>query len=89
MICSEDTLDGLEAVEHQDVTISMKKPNSKDALFLSIDGKAFNYVWDCEENKMFIPCKHPELAKLSSYLFAQVLGVSSKEEYAKLLVKEV
>lgn len=89
LICSEDTLDGLEAVEHQDVTISMKKPNSKDALFLSIDGKAFNYVWDCEENKMFIPCKHPELAKLSSYLFAQVLGVSSKEEYAKLLVKEV
>ena len=88
-ICTEKTLDFLETVEHSDVIISSNKPKDvgKDNIFLSIEGKGMKYIWDCEENKMFLPCVHADLSKLSAYLFTNTLGVSSKEEFLKMLQK--
>lgn len=91
LICGEDTLDYLEALEHFDVTISTHKPskkNDKNEIFLSADGKTFGYVWDCEEAKMFVPCKNAELVKLANHLFSAVLGVSG-EEFSKTIAREV
>lgn len=88
MVCDETVIDNLENIEHTDVTISAQKPKTKGETFLSIESKGFKYIWDCEENKRFIPCQHPDLVRLNSYLFAQVLGVS-KEEYASIIAKDV
>lgn len=88
MVCDEKTLDCLEEMEFSDVTISAQKPKAKGETFLSIEAKGMKYIWDCEENKRFIPCKHPDLVRLNSYLFAQILGVS-KEEYANIVAKDV
>lgn len=88
LICTEDVLDNIDGIEHQEVTISTHRPSGKSELFLTVEGKAFGYVWDCEENKMFVPCKNAELVKLGSFLFSQVLGIT-KEEFSKMLVKEV
>lgn len=88
LICTEDVLDSIDGVEHQEVTISTHRPTGKSELFLTVEGKAFGYVWDCEENKMFMPCKNAELVKLSSFLFSQVLGIT-KEEFSKMIVKEI
>ena len=88
LICSDDVLDCLEGVEHSEITISAQKPKDKKENFLSVEGKAFAYVWECEENKMFMPCKHPELAKICNSLFSSVLGVAG-EEFSKIIVKEV
>lgn len=86
-ICTEDVLSVLESVDHLEVLISTNKSNEKTT-FLPMDSKTLGYVWNCEENKYFLPCKQPELVKLNAYLFSQVLGIS-KEEFAKLIVKEV
>lgn len=88
MICTEDVLENIEELEHQDVTISIRKPSGKGALYLSADSKSFGYVWDCEENKRFIGCKHSDLVKLSSYLFASTLSISV-EEYNKTIQRDV
>lgn len=91
LVCGEDVIDYLENLEHSDVTISTRKPKSKeskDDIFLTADGKIFGYVWDCEEAKRFIPCGSPDLVKLCSHLFSQTLGVSA-EEMPKVIGKEV
>ena len=93
LVCGEDTLDYLEAVEHSDVTISTSKPakkgeKDKSAIFLTIDGKSLSYVWECEEQKMFVPCKNTELTKLSFHLFGNIFGLSS-EDFGKTIVREV
>lgn len=91
LVCGEDVIDYLENLEHSDVTISTRKPKSKeskDDVFLTADGKIFGYVWDCEEAKRFIPCGSPDLVKLCSHLFSQTLGVSA-EEMPKVIGKEV
>ena len=92
MICDETNLDYLEAIEHLDVTISTQKPKKEKGeksagAYLAVDSKSFAYIWECEESKMFVPCKHPELTKLSAYLFASVIGISP-DEYAKTIVRE-
>ena len=89
MVCDDVTLDIMETVEHLDVTISSKKPKEKNETFISIEGKGMKYIWDCEENRHFIPCNHPDIARISAFLFTNVLGLSSKDEYMKMLQKEV
>lgn len=88
MICTEDVLENIEDLEHQDVTISTRKPTGKGNLYLSADSKGFGYVWDCEENKRFVGCKNADLVKLSSYLFANVLGIA-ESEYTKAIQRDV
>lgn len=92
LVCSDTNLDYLDAIEHIDVTISIQKPKKekgeKAGAYLSVDTKSFAYVWECEESKMFVPCKHPELTKLSAFLFASVLSIST-DEYAKTIVRDV
>ena len=92
MVCSEDVLDIMETVEHTNITITTQKPKKEKGveseIFLSADSKTFAYIWECEESKFFVGCKHPDLAKLCTHLFAGVLGVSG-EEIPKILVKEV
>lgn len=96
LICTEDTLDFLEGTEHFEILISAKKPSDKNknksaeksALFLAVDVKNFGYVWECEENKMFMPCKSAELGKLCTHMFATPLSVPA-EEITKILAKEV
>lgn len=92
MVCSEDVLDIMEGVEHHNLTITTQKPKKEKGveseLFLSNDSKVFAYVWDCEEHKFFVACKHPELTKMVTKLFGETLGVSS-EEIPKILVKEI
>ena len=88
LYCNEDVLEGLEEIAHKDVVISAQKPKEKGETFLSIEGKGLKYIWDCEESKMFLPCNHADIGKLSSLLFAEVVGASS-EDYGKYLVKEV
>ena len=92
LVCDETNLDYLEAIEHLDVTISTKKPKKEKGekstgAYLAVDTKSFAYIWECEESKMFVSCKHPELTKLSAYLFASVIGISP-DEYAKTIVRE-
>lgn len=87
MICTEDVLDCLEDIEHIDVTISLQKL-IKNCIFISPDSKVFSYIWECEENKRFIPCKNLELVKLCSHLFSETLGLSN-EQISKTIVKEV
>lgn len=89
LICSEDVIDDLDTVEHMNVTISTSKPKEKNELFCSVTSGGLSYVWSCEENKYFLPCKNQDLAKLSAYLFAQVLGFDSKENFASTLAKEL
>ena len=92
MVCSEDVLDIMETVEHNNVIITLQKPKKEKGvtpeIYLSVDSKTFAYVWECEESKYFVGCKHPELGKLCSHLFANVFGVTG-EEIPKILVKEV
>lgn len=88
LICSEDVLDELEVNEHIDMLISTKKPKDKEIKFCGIDSKKLGYVWDCEENKLFMPCKVPELVNICSFLFAQTLGVS-KEEFSQIIAREL
>lgn len=95
LVCGDDTLDYLEAFEHFDVTISTNKPSKKgdkekdkNLIFLTVDGKSLGYVWDCEEQKMFVPCKNAELTKLSCHLFNSVFGLST-EDFGKTIVREV
>ncbi len=88
LVCSEDTLDYLDSLEHFDVTISTHKPIGKGNIFLSLDKSIFAYVWECEENKFFVPCKNSELAKLCVHLFGNNLGFVA-EEIPKIIVKEV
>ena len=88
LICSEDVIDDLDINEHLDLTISTKKPNNKESKFCGVDGKKLNYVWDCEENKLFMPCKLPELVNICSFLFAQTLNIS-KEEFSQIIAKEL
>lgn len=89
LVCSEDVLDCITDLEHSDITISTQKvTKDKGNIFLSVDSKSFAYVWECEENKRFMPCKNVELVKLSNHLFASVLGIPS-EEVPKIIVKEV
>ena len=60
----------------------------KQVLFIGVDGKTFGYVWECEENKMFMPCKSAELGKICAHTFAAPLSVPA-EEIGKILAKEV
>lgn len=95
LICTDDTLDNLMDVEHSEVVISTKKPviskddtEKKNIQYVAVDGKSMSYVWECEENKYFVPCKSPTLVPICAYLFSQILGISSKEEFAKIMAKE-
>ena len=95
LICNEETLDFLEEIEHTEILISAKKPvkdkndkTPKQVLFIGVDGKTFGYVWECEENKMFMPCKSAELGKICTHTFAAPLSVPA-EEIGKILAKEV
>ena len=87
MICTDDTLNCLDNIEYSEVVISTQKV-VKNSTFLSADSKVFSYVWDCEENKRFMPCKSTELVKLCSQLFSNTLGFSN-DEISKIIVKEV
>ena len=88
LLCDEKVIDKLEEAEFSEVIISGNKPKNKAEIFLSIEGKGMKYIWDCEENKRFIPCKHPDLVKMSAFLFAQTLGVT-KEEFSSIIAKDV
>ena len=84
----EDVLDEIELNEHIDLLISTKKPKEKEVKFCGVDSKKLSYVWDCEENKLFMPCKVPELVSICSFLFSQTLGIS-KEEFSQIIAKEL
>lgn len=95
LICSDDVLDNILEQEYQDVIISTSKPSAKKddteekkSQFIGIDGKTMSYVWLCEENKNFQPCKIQSLSQINAFLFAQVLGLNSKEEFIKIIVRE-
>lgn len=97
LVCGDETVDYLDALEHFDVIISTHKPakskkedksSEKNEIFLSVDAKSFGYVWDCEEAKMFVPCKNADLTKLSNHLFGNLFGISA-EDFGKTIVREV
>lgn len=89
LICTEDVIDDIDTVEHMEIVISTSKPKEKIESFCSITSNNLDYVWSCEENKYFLPCKNAELGKISAFLFAQVLGLNSKDEYAQILAKDL
>lgn len=91
LMCTEEVLDCLSEIEGlNDLTISTHKPNAKDSLYLSLDTRLFGYIWDCEENKRFVPCKNPDLAKLIYALFGEsVFNVKSMTDIANFMAKDV
>lgn len=89
LICTEDVIDDIDTIDHVEITISTSKPKEKSEKFCPVTASGLSYVWTCEENKYFLPCKSQELSKMSAFLFSQVLGYSSKEEYAQTLAKEM
>lgn len=87
-LLTEDVLDELQDIEdYKEVLISQGKVNDKKIIKIDVNKATMGYVWACEENKEFVPCKVSELAKVGSSLFANLVGLKT-EEYIKILMRK-
>ncbi len=86
-VLPEKTLFELDKVEHTEVYITQSVLKEKGIIKVGVDKVTMGYVWGCEESRSFVPLKDSNMAKISSFLFADYIGVS-QDEYKKLLLRE-
>lgn len=77
-ICSQDTLDALENIEHAEVLITFDKNANTEAVKITPTMSSLAYVMACEENKEFVDIKDARYASIMFKLFEKELDISEK-----------
>lgn len=90
-LVTPDVLEELEGIEYKEVLLSNVKNTDKNVLKVPVVTETIDYVWKCEEAKVFLPSQSKTIAGPAKHLFGDLVKNYKNKEvsggFAEILAK--